>query len=86
MWLDEDPLKKMKGQFMKAAVDKIEEKKEYESQFSDPKTIKYPKEELIGKFPDGIDPTRKEEYLEEAVFYEIFGMTLAAFKDLKKWK
>ena len=31
VWLDEDPLKKMKGQFMMGAVKKIEEKKEYES-------------------------------------------------------
>lgn len=53
---------------MKAATLKAEEKKEYEAKFLDPKSTKFPKEELIGKFPDGIDPTRKEEYLEESVF------------------
>ena len=86
MWLDEDPLKKMRGQFMTSVTLKVEEKKAYESQFLDPQTNKFPKDELIGSFPEGIDPTRKEEYLEEAVFYDIFGMTLAGFKELKKWK
>lgn len=65
---------------MKAAVTKIEEKKAYESQFSDPKTTKFKKEELIGKFPEGIDPTRKEEYLNDADFQEVFGMSVSAFQ------
>ena len=64
---------------MQAAVAKVEEKKAYEAQFSDPTTTKYPKEELIGKFPEGIDPTRKEEYLDDASFKDVFGMSLPEF-------
>ena len=35
---------------------------------------------------DGIDPTRREDYLTEAEFSSIFGMARDAFKALPQWK
>jgi len=36
--------------------------------YLDPNANKYPLAELQGKFPEGVDPTRKEYYLEDTVF------------------
>lgn len=35
---------------------------------------------------DGIDPKKKEEYLEDKEFEEVFGMNLEKFKGLRLWK
>ncbi|XP_072269487.1 advillin-like [Pyxicephalus adspersus] len=48
------------------------------------------KELLINKnaedLPDGVDPTRKEMYLSDSDFANIFGMPKAQFYQLPKWK
>jgi hypothetical protein len=38
---------------------------------------------LKGKFPEGIDPTKKEDYLEDSVFEEVFKMKRADYEALK---
>jgi len=43
-------------------------------------------EELAGVFPDGLDPIRKEEYLNDADFTKHFGCSKADFKAQPKWK
>ena len=35
---------------------------------------------------DGIDPTKKENYLDDAEFEKLFAMARAAFGELKLWK
>lgn len=35
---------------------------------------------------DGIDPTKKENYLDDVEFEKLFAMTRAAFGELKLWK
>ena len=36
--------------------------------------------------PEGVDPTKKEQYLDEAQFKTAFGMDKAAFNELKAWR
>lgn len=44
-------------------------------------------EELKQKFPpEGVDPSRKEEFLEDETFNQIFAMSKADFKAQPKWK
>lgn len=85
-WLDEDPIKIMKGKFGKGLTMKVEDVKQENDKFLDPKTIKFDYETLKGQFPEGVDPTRKQEYLDDKVFKEVFGMTQDEFNALKKWK
>ena len=59
---------------------------EEESKFEDSKGAKYDLETLKSTFPEGVDPTRKEAYLEDSVFKEVFKMTQDEFYQLKKWK
>ena len=40
----------------------------------------------VGVIPAGVDPSRREAYLSDAQFQEVFGMSHAAFNDLKQWK
>lgn len=35
---------------------------------------------------DGVDPTKKEEYLEDKEFEEVFGMNMEKFQGLRLWK
>jgi hypothetical protein len=65
-------------------VKKAEE--ERQKAYLDPSTNKFTYEQLQGQFPAGVDPTRKEAYLTDAQFLEVFGVTPAAFNELKKWK
>uniref|UniRef100_T1IV90 HP domain-containing protein n=1 Tax=Strigamia maritima TaxID=126957 RepID=T1IV90_STRMM len=55
-----------------------------------PDVPKFPLEVLAEKDPEklppGVDPTRKEIYLEEEDFEEIFGMKLLEFEGLPQWK
>ncbi len=75
----------MKGNLLGGLTKKVEEVKLEETKFEESKLTRYTHEELKG-FPTGVDPTRKEEYLSDEDFLALFGMTLAAFNDLKKWK
>jgi hypothetical protein len=43
-------------------------------------------EDLKSGSPDGVDPAKKESYLEPSVFQSVFGMTKEAFEGLPKWK
>jgi len=47
---------------------------------------KYSYAELTSGCPDGVDPTKKEQYLNDAEFQEKFGMTAAEFEKLAAWK
>jgi len=57
-----------------------------QKQYLDPEGSKFDYAELNGKFPEGVDPTRKEAYLTDAQFQEVLGMSPAAFAELKQWK
>lgn len=50
----------------------------------------YPAENLVNKqpedLPDGVDPTRKEEYLSDEDFNEIFCMSRINFDSLPRWR
>uniref|UniRef100_A0ACB8FW99 Uncharacterized protein n=1 Tax=Sphaerodactylus townsendi TaxID=933632 RepID=A0ACB8FW99_9SAUR len=50
----------------------------------------YPRELLINKamddLPEGVDPTKKEYYLSDADFCDIFGKTKEEFYQMPKWK
>lgn len=46
---------------------------------------KYTLEELLAK-PDGIDNSKKEQYLSDEEFKSVMGMDKAAFENLPKWK
>lgn len=101
-WLDADPMKQFeksggapqqKGQTLKkggAAVSSAEEQKKEEEdrqkKYLDPASNKFDYEQLNGKFPAGVDPTRKEAYLSDEQFSQIFGMTPDKFNELKQWK
>lgn len=54
-------------------------------QYAEPSAGTFSYEDLKG-FPEGVDPTRKEEYLDEASFKTVFGMDRSSFKALPKWK
>lgn len=43
-------------------------------------------EELKANTRAGLDPSRKEEYLDDATFMSLFNMDKAAFAALSKWK
>lgn len=47
---------------------------------------KFSYEQLRDGLPDGVEPTLKEEYLEDASFQTVFGMDRNSFKGLPKWK
>ncbi|KAG2389384.1 hypothetical protein C9374_013944 [Naegleria lovaniensis] len=68
---EEEARKKME------AIEAIKKKKEGE--FLDPRTSKFKLAELQGKFPKGVDPTKKELYLSAEDFKTHFGMTLAEY-------
>mmetsp|Transcript_35083 Transcript_35083/g.60448 ORF Transcript_35083/g.60448 Transcript_35083/m.60448 type:complete len:94 (+) Transcript_35083:27-308(+) len=39
-----------------------------------------------GPYPEEVDPTIREQYLEDEEFEEVLGMTKAAFNETPKWK
>lgn len=65
---------------------KVEESKEEASKWLDPRTNKFDYDTLKSSFPEGVDPTKKEAYLDDESFQKLFGMSLDAFNQLKKWK
>ena len=84
--MDEDPVKKMKGNIFKKLATVVEEKKVEASKFLDPQTSKFPYTDLNNQFPQGVDPARKEQYLSDAEFQSILGTTPDKFALLKGWK
>ena len=55
-------------------------------QFLDPSTTKFDLKDLQAKFPEGVEPCKKEAYLTEKEFEATFKMTIEDFYSLKKWK
>lgn len=43
-------------------------------------------EQLKDQLPEGVDPSRKEEYLDDATFKQVFNTDRGAFAALAKWK
>jgi len=55
--------------------------------YLDPSSSKFEYDQLkTAGAPNGVDPARKEAYLSDEKFQEVFGMTPAAFNELKQWK
>jgi len=56
------------------------------SDFKPPVPGSFKLDALTAGIPDGVDPSRKEEYLDADTFKATFGMDSAAFKAMPKWK
>ena len=54
--------------------------------YSDPNVVKFKVQELVGKFPEGVDPAKKECYLTDSDFEEVFKMTREEFLSKKGWQ
>lgn len=87
MWHEEDLLAKMKEKHptVEAAPEESKENEEFAG-FLDPKTNTFPYSELKGAFPQGVKGNKKEYYLSEAEFEEVFKMPRSKYDDLKQWK
>lgn len=87
-WLEPDPytaaMMKIEAE-KKAAFDAKWGKKE-ETKYSDPNSNIFDIEVLKTSFPEGVDPTRKQDYISNEQFEQAFGMTRDAFNSLKDWK
>ena len=68
----------------KAAFEEKWGKKE-EVKYADT-SYKHDVEALRAGIPEGVDPKRKQDYLSDAQFEEVFGMNRDAFNALKEWK
>jgi len=55
----------MKGKLLKGVTMKVEEEKKEQSKWLDPTSNRFDYEILKGKFPEGVDPTKKEAYLSD---------------------
>ena len=89
MWHEEDLLARMKEKHPTVeAAASAEESKEHDefAGFLDPKTNQFPYSELKGAFPEGVKGNKKEYYLSEAEFEEVFKMPRSKYDDLKQWK
>lgn len=51
-----------------------------------PSSENFPLDELQNSIPEGVDPTKKEEYLSDADFLASFGMTLPEYRKLPAWR
>jgi hypothetical protein len=51
--------------------------------YADPETLKVPLPELISACPEAVDPSKKELYLTDADFTQVFAMTRAQFAELR---
>lgn len=74
------------GGMTKKLTFKMAQVREEESKYEKPAEKFYDLEALQTSFPDGVDPAKKEMYLEDAVFVELFKMTKDEFSQLKDWK
>ncbi len=50
-----------------------------------PGSKKFTQDELKN-LPEGVDPTKREEYLDDETFSKVFGMNKDAFRAMPKWK
>jgi len=51
-----------------------------------PASTKFPYADLSSGCPEGVDPTKKEQYLDDSEFQTKFGMSMAEFDKLAAWK
>ena len=87
MWLDADPMAKLKAEFEAAEeLKKKEESKDPFEGFLNPKDKVFTYEEIKGKFPEGIKGNMKEWYMTDEEFEKVMGMNKDKYKELKKWK
>lgn len=54
--------------------------------YLDPKTNKFPYDVLKSSFPEGVKGNRKEYYLSDEEFQEVFKMSMADWEQLKLWR
>jgi len=64
----------------------IKKLKEKNGGILDPDTNIFPYSELKDKFPKGVDPAKKEMYLSDEEFFEVFGMDYEEFENLGPFK
>ncbi|KAL9650192.1 hypothetical protein ABK040_011192 [Willaertia magna] len=84
---EEEKKKQLEEEERRKKLATIEEiKKKKEGEYLDPRTNKFPIEELQGKFPKGVDATKKELYLSAEDFKKHFGMTLAEYAKLGQFQ
>jgi hypothetical protein len=57
-------------------------KEKGEIEILDPRGNKFPYSELKGKFPSGVDPTKKELYLTAEEFHKVFGKSVTEYAKL----
>lgn len=60
--------------------------KEEGSEFLDPSDNKFKYDDLFKKFPKGVNPERKEDYLADDEFEKVFKMKRSEFEGMKKWR
>ena len=70
----------------KAAKPVTEETKASDDKFLNGKKHKFDLDALKSGFPEGVNPAKKEDYLEDDVFQQCFGMGRREFEELKAWK
>jgi len=87
-WLELDPFAAAMAKIeadKKASIEAKMGKKE-EVKFDAAGSKTYDLEVLKRSFPEGVDPTKKEQYLSDEVFSQVFKMDKTAFNALKEWK
>jgi len=86
-WLEADPVAKLKAKeaAQHAAEEEAKNKDPFEG-FLNPATNKFKYEDLKNKFPEGVKPDAKPEYLTDEEFEAVFKMKREAYRQLKGWK
>merc|ERR1712087_335636 len=70
-----------------AAAEEESKKASSKSKFKEPMEYSLPYEELKkADVPEGVDPTKKEQYLSDTDFEKILGSPRDVFKQMKAWK
>ena len=67
-WVNADPIKKLSTMMGLQIEEKKEEVKAEEERYEKPGQKFYTLEELQGKFPEEVEPSKKEQYLNDADF------------------
>ena len=87
-----DPYLAMKEKYGKKQEEHKEEhvvevkKEAAASEFLDPKTNKFKLEELQNNAPKGVNSNRRQDYLDDKTFEQVFKMKREEFEKLKDWK
>jgi hypothetical protein len=86
-WFQPDPYTAKLAEIEAAKLAAAEAKKGPAVVYTEPATTgEFDLATLQSSFPEGVDPTKKEQYLSDAVFESTFGMNKDAFNQLKAWK